>query len=227
MSSRQFRQEYEASFETAAGRIYEDYSEKNYTDEVIKKHEQLLWYHDFNFTPLSSGIGVRRGNNVFLLDEIVLSSAVASQSALEFCEKYKDHTNKSVIIYGDPAGRAGEKHGHSSDYIEIEAVLKQYKWKFERRVKRKAPAIKDRQNAVRAMILNAKQETHLFVNPNNAPYTHKGLATVQLKDGSSFLENETEYQHITTAIGYFIDYEFPIKKVYEVKAPQRWGHAIG
>lgn len=210
LSPRQFRQEYEASFETAAGRIYEDYSEANYTAETIQKHEQLLWYHDFNFTPMSSGIGVRRGDSFYLLEEIILTSAVARQSALEFVERYKDHGNKHVLLYGDPAGRAGEKHGHASDYTEIEGVLRSNGWTVTRKVKRAAPAIKDRQNAVRAKICNAAGEHSLFVNPKAAPYTHKGLATVQTKDGSTFLEEQSDYQHITTAIGYMVDYEFPV-----------------
>jgi len=212
MSIKQYRQEYEASFETASGRIYDDYSPDNYTTETIKSHEQLLWYHDFNYTPMSNGIGVRRGDNIYMLDEIILTSAVARQSAMEFIDKFKDHDNKNVIIYGDPAGRAGEKHGHASDYTDMEDVLRMNKWTFTRRVKRKAPAIKDRQNAVRAKIKNASGEVSLFVNPNKCPYTHKGLATVQFKKGSSFLEEETDYQHITTAFGYMIDYEFAIDK---------------
>jgi hypothetical protein len=209
MSKRQFNQEYRASFETATGRIYEDYSAKNYTNETIQPHEQLLWYHDFNFTPLSSGIGVRRGTDIFLLEEIILTSAVARQSALEFVDRYKDHQNKNVLVYGDPAGRAGEKHGHASDYTEMEKVLRDHGWTYTRRVKPQAPAIKDRQNAVRSKIMNAAGEVSLFVNTKNAPYTHKGLATVQYKGGSTFLEQESDYQHITTAFGYFIDYEFP------------------
>lgn len=210
MSKKQYSQEYEASFETASGRIYEDYSKDNYTSETIQPHEQLLWYHDFNFTPLSSGIGVRRGNAVYLLEEIILTSAISRQSAQEFVDRYKNHQNRHVIIYGDPAGRAGEKHGHESDYTEMERILRDNGWKYTRRVKPAAPAIKDRQNAVRAKIRNAADEISLFVNTKQAPYTHKGLATVQLKKGSTFLEEEGEYQHITTAIGYFIDYEFPI-----------------
>jgi hypothetical protein len=210
MSEKQYRQEFEASFETASGRIYEDYSTANHTTEQIKPHEQLLWYHDFNFTPMSSGIGVRREKALYLLEEIILTSAVARQSALEFVERYREHKNRHVIIYGDPAGRAGEKHGHASDYTEIEAVLRTNGWTFTRRVKPAAPAIKDRQNAVRAKIKNAAGEVSLFVNPKAAPYTHKGLATVQTKKGSTYQEDETEYQHITTAIGYMVDYEFPI-----------------
>lgn len=217
MSPRQYKQEYEASFETATGRIYEDYGPHNYTKEAIGPHEQLMWFHDFNFTPLSSGIGVRRGNALYCLDEIILTSAVSRQSALEFVEKYKTHQNRKVVVYGDPAGRAGEKHGHASDYTEMEQVLRANNWQVERKVKNAAPAIRDRQNAVRAKILNAKGETTLFVHPERCKYLHKGLATVTTKKGSTFLEDETEFQHITTAVGYCVDHEWPINFKKDIK----------
>lgn len=214
MSAKQFKQEFEASFETAGGRIYEDYSKANHTDARIEPHEQLMWMHDQNFTPLSSAIGVRRnGNDLYLLDEIVLTSAVSRQSALEFVEKFKDHRNKHVLIYGDPAGQAGEKHGHASDYTDIEGVLKAHGWTFTRKVKPAHPAIKDRQNAVRAKIKTADGTISLFVNPHTAKWCDKGLATVQLQDGSTFQEDQkNQYQHITTAIGYCVDVEWPVIK---------------
>lgn len=214
MSKKQFLQEFEASFETASGRIYEDYSRLNHTDAAIEPHEQLCWMHDQNYTPLSSAVGVRRngGKDLYLLDEIVLISAVSRESAVEFVEKFKGHKNKHVLIYGDPAGRAGEKHGHASDYTDIEDVLKQNGWKYTRKVKKSHPAIKDRQNAVRAKILNAAGEMSLFVNPNTAPWCHEGLATVQLQKGSTFQEDQkNDYQHITTAIGYMVAAEWPSK----------------
>lgn len=211
LSAKQFRQEYEASFETASGRVYEDYGVENVCTEVIYPHEQLLWCHDFNFTPLSSAICVRRGGDFYVLDEIVLTSAVAKQSAKEFINRYADHLNRKLLLYGDPAGRAGEKHGHSSDYKEIESTLRQAGWEVTRRVRAGAPAIKDRQNALRARICNAAEERHLFVNPNKAEYCHKGLNTVLLKSGSTFLEQDGEYQHITTALGYMVEYECPIR----------------
>jgi len=214
MSNKQFKQEFEASFETASGRIYEDYGKHNQTDASIEPHEQLMWMHDQNFTPLSSAIGVRRNNgkDLYLLDEIVLTSAISRQAAVEFVERYKDHKNKHVLIYGDPAGKAGEKHGHASDYTDIEAVLKASGWRYTRKVKPAHPAIKDRQNAVRAKILTASGETSLFVNPVTAPWCHKGLATVQLQEGSTFQEDQkNQYQHITTAIGYCVDVEWPAK----------------
>lgn len=212
MSEKQYKQEYEASFETATGRIYDDYSRDNHTDEAIKEHEQLLWMHDFNYTPMSSAIGVVRGNDIYILDEIILESATTTQSTLEFVDRYKYHKNKTVIVYGDPAGRAGEKHGHQSDYTQIQDTLRANGWTFKRKVKKKAPAIKDRQNAVRAKIRNTVGEISLYVNPAKAKYADKGLSTVQRKKGSTFQEIETEYQHITTAIGYFVDYEYPLTR---------------
>lgn len=214
MSRKQYNQEYRASFETASGRIYEDYDGRiggrNYTDAEIQPHEPLYWMHDQNYSPLSSAIAVVRNGIPLILDEIVLESAVSRQSAEEFVDKFKEHKNKTVYIYGDPAGRAGEKHGHKSDYTEIETVLRQHGWTFERRVRPAHPSIRDRQNAVRAKILNAADEVTLFVNPKTAPWCHKGLSTVQLQEGSSFQEDQkNQYQHITTAIGYFVDVHWP------------------
>jgi hypothetical protein len=221
MSKRQFRQEYEASFETAAGRIYEDYSPDNLTSSTIEPHEQLLWGHDFNFTPLSSFIGVRRGESLYILDEIVLTSAVARQSAIEFVDKFKDHKNRHIVLYGDPAGRAGEKHGHASDYTEMEQYLREHRWIVNRKVKMAAPAIRDRQNAVRAKVRTASGDVSLFINAQRAPYAHKGMATVQTKEGSTFIEEQSDFQHITTAIGYCVDYEWPVsnKKPTPVVTP--------
>lgn len=210
MSARQFRQEYEASFETAGGRVYEDYCHENWTTETINPREELHWTHDQNFTPLSSAIVVIRNGIPLFLDEIILDHAISRQSALEFVDRYRSHQNKMVYIYGDPAGRAGEKHGHKSDYDEIEEVLRLNNWKYERRVRYKHPSIKNRQNAVRAKIKNAKNVISLYVNPETAKWCDKGLSTVQLKEGSTFIEDQTnQYQHITTAIGYFVDYIWP------------------
>lgn len=211
MSARLFRQEYEASFENANGKVYEDYGQENIVHEEIRDHERLLWAHDFNFTPMSSCIGVVRDNRFLILDEIILESAISRQSALEFIEKFKNHQNKNVVIYGDPAGRAGEKHGHASDYTEMVEILARAGWSVERKIKNSAPAIKDRQNSLRAKICNALGEHNLFVNPLKCPYTHKGLATTQIKKGSTFIEEESDFQHITTAIGYCVDYEWPIR----------------
>jgi len=222
MSKKQFRQEFEASFETATGRIYEEFGDHNLTDRELQPHEAIHWAHDQNFTPLSSSISVIEGDQMFIVGEIVLESAVSSQSAEEFVERYRDHKNKKVYIYGDPAGRAGEKHGHKSDYNQIEDVLRREGWRFERRVSKAHPAIKDRQNALRAKILNAADETSIFVNKDAAPWCYEGLNTVQLKKGSTFMEDQkNQYQHITTAIGYQVARLWPVERGRMAVTPPR------
>ena len=210
LSARQFRQEYEASFETSGGRIYKDYGDSNHTGRVLRSHDKIHWCHDFNFSPLSSAICVRESDTVFVVGEIILTSAIAKQAAVEFVTKYKDHENKSMFLYGDPAGRVGEKHGHKSDYVVIENTLRECGWEVSRKVKLAAPAIRDRQNALRSKILSAEGTRTFFVNPRTAPWCNDAMVKVQIKIGSSFQEQETDHQHVTTAIGYMVDYEWPI-----------------
>ena len=111
---------------------------------------------------------------------------------------------KQVFLYGDPAGKAGEKHAQKSNYDVIENVLKMNGWQVKRRVSNAAPRIIDRQNTLRKYICNAMEERTLFVNPDKCPTLYKGLiSTVVLKAGSSFLEDDSiREQHISTAVGY-------------------------
>lgn len=212
MSASQFRQEYEASFETSSGRICPDYNELNTTDRIIQSHEEIYYCCDFNFTPMSHAIGVRDENNIYFLDEIILTSAIAEQNALEFCDRYKNHDNKRLKLFGDASGKAGEKHGHESNYTNMERIFNDHGWNVDRCVKSANPAIRDRQNAVRAKVCNALGERSMFVNPGKAPWTHESCLTVQFKEGSAFIEDDkNKYQHVFTAIGYEIDYLFPIE----------------
>jgi len=214
-----FRQEYEASFEQAEGVIYADYGEDNAWAADVADYEQLHWMHDFNYVPLSSAIGVVRDDALHIGDEIVLRGAVARQSAMEFVDRYRHHRNKDLMLYGDPAGKAGEKHRAASDYTEIEAVLRQCGWKVTRCVRKAAPAIKDRQNAVRCKIKNAAGDVSLYVDRYKAPTLHAGLTKCELIKGSTFLEREDDNQHITTALGYCIDWLWPMRRVIEEPAP--------
>lgn len=202
MSAKQYKQEYEASFETATGRVYEDYSKANHTDKVYDEKRPIMWAHDFNYSPMSSAIIQEYGEESYIVDEIILESAVAKNAAMEFVIRFKDAKIKQVILYGDAAGRAGEKHSQDSSWSEIKRILKENGWSVTDRVPLANGSIMDGQNTLRARICNALDEVRLFVNPAKCKYTDKGLATTQLKKGSSFQEADSDYQHITTALRY-------------------------
>lgn len=214
MSKKQYTQEYEASFETATGRVYEDYSKLNHTDKVYDENRPIIWCHDFNYTPMSSAIIQEYGNQSFVVDEIILESAVAKNAALEFVTKYANSRIKEVYLYGDAAGRAGEKHSQESSWTMIKDVLKENNWIIIDKVPYSNMSIVDGQNSLRARILNAMNEVNFFVNPSICTYADKGLSTTQLKEGSSFQEKDSQYQHITTALRYYTKVRFPLISEY-------------
>lgn len=217
LSLRQYRQEYLGEFVTQTGRIYEDYGPDNYTKELIQAHEQIHYFCDFNFTPMSHGIAVIRNNIVYVLDEVILESAKGYMNVMEFCEKYKNHKNKKICLYGDASGKNGEKHGLDSEYTLMIDEFKKNGWEVLKKVKKANPAIKDRQNALNSRIKNAAGEIRLYVNPVMAKWMDKGLLTTVFKKGSTFQEEQkdNETQHITTGLGYMIDYLYPIANVFD------------
>lgn len=215
-----YRQEYEGSFETATGRTYADYSNENHTEKEIVEGKEIIWTHDFNYTPLSSAILQVYENVIYVVDEIILESAVAKNTALEFVDRFKDYKSSMVLIYGDAQGHQGEKHGVMSDYMEIEHILRKHGFRVQVKAKRNYRSIKASQSSLRAKILNAAGERSFFVNPAKCKYCDKGLKLTQFKDGSTFQEADSKYQHVTTAMRYFTDVEFPIRKEY--KQPQKY-----
>lgn len=220
MSPRQYKQEYEASFETATGRVYEDYSKDNHTDKEYDDKRPIIWTHDFNFTPMSSAIIQEYGDLSYVVDEIILESAVAQNTALEFVERFKESAIKEVHLYGDASGRAGEKHAQDSNFTIIRQILRDHGWKIIDRVPKQNGAIIDGQNSLRARIMNAAGERRFFINPR-CRYADKGLATTTLKSGSSFQEADSDYQHITTALRYYTNVRFPLQTY--TRPAMNWG----
>lgn len=191
--------------------VYPEYGEANLTERLFNDGADVVWSHDFNFTPLSSVIMQREGDSVYAVDEIVLESATARQAALEFCERYKGYRGM-VSIYGDASGRKGEKHGHESDYTILVQELKRQGFRVQRRDPASNPAIKDGQASLNAKICDATDSRSFFVNAGKCPTLHKGLSALKLKGGSTFQEEDAPYQHITTAVRYYTAVEFPVKK---------------
>lgn len=194
-------------------KVYGDYGIENHAAvEFNPDLGHIIWTHDFNFTPLSSAILQNDDGNIYAVDEIILKSAVAKQAAFEFCERYKAHKKLQVYIYGDASGHVGERHGHASDYMHIADILRKDGFRVHMKVPRSNGAIKDGQNTLRAKICDATGHRSFFVNPAKCKYIDTGLSTLQLKEGSTFQEEDTEFQHITTALRYYTSVEFPIQK---------------
>jgi hypothetical protein len=120
-----------------------------------------------------------------------------------------------VIAYGDATGGArGTAKVMGSDWDLISAALKShYKERYVSRVKQANPRERARVNAVNTRCVNGIGEIHLMVDPVRAPNVVRDMeGVVLLKGGSGEIDkkHDPKLSHVSDAIGYYCDYEFPV-----------------
>ena len=195
--------------------IYYAFSRDNINADIAEYDPDLpiRWTHDFNIgqgKPMSSAlcqIKKQDGKPIMTqFDELILESTDTNQAIREYeSRKWIKTTPKhNTIIYGDASGRAKDTRSNTTDYGLLRDAG------FTRQVVPRAnPSIRDRHNAVNALMKNANNEIRYYVHPR-CKTTIKGWETVKLKKGANYLEEETYSQHVTTANGYFVMEEFPL-----------------
>jgi len=196
--------------------IYYSFDRETHVTSEAERDENLpiLWAHDFNIgegKPMSSCLcQIKKGEDeegnkraeLHIFDEIILDTADTHQAAEECKQRYSD--TGQVVVYGDASGKARDTRSKVTDYV----ILREHSF-GKQKVPTGNPPIRDRHNAVNAMLKNANGDVRVRVHPRCKTLI-KGLETVSLKPGAQYLEEETYHQHVTTALGYLINYEFPI-----------------
>ena len=71
----------------------------------------LLWALDFNVDPMSSIVAQKSGEEIRVLDEMVLSRASTLQACEEFHARYPNH-QAGIVIYGDASGTEAADGGN-------------------------------------------------------------------------------------------------------------------
>ncbi|NQU80495.1 MAG: hypothetical protein HQ543_03135 [Bacteroidetes bacterium] len=212
------------------GLIYGQFSRVKHMDPTVflDPHLPLIWSWDFNIgegKPMSSAIGqMKKGTfsyaddkginktitrpEIQWIDEIVVESTDTNDAIDEFENrdylKLLDNDKYKVEIYGDATGRAHDTRSKTTDYgiIRDRGYKSQY-------VQRKNPPIRERHNTVNALLENALGDVRMKIH-SRCKTILKGLEIGRLKSGALYLEEETFWQHVTTAIGYFACEKMPI-----------------
>jgi hypothetical protein len=185
----------------------------------------ILWAHDFNIgqdKPMSSCLAqIKKGPGpvgkdgkatvrpeLHVFDELILDTS-DTNDAVEECKARLEKLGakpSQVRIYGDASGRAGDSRSKTTDY----SILRDAGF-VDQRVPPSNPPIRDRHNAVNALLRNAAGDVRLRIDPR-CKVLAKGLEVVKLRGGAQYLEEERREQHVTTALGYLVMVEFPIKR---------------
>ena len=223
LDERQFRQEFQATFETYAGRIYYSFDRTKNVKEAPTINDKLdlsVIYigMDFNIDPMSAVIAVRQGDILYVIDEIRMFSS----NTAEIVEEIKTRYPRSKIwVYPDPAARQRKTSaGGATDITILQNAG------FVVKAPNSHTPVRDRINAVNSRLCSSSDIRHLFIHPK-CKYTIEGLERQTYKEGTTQPDKESGYDHQMDALGYMVDYLFPVRRDIEPQMPQRWGHNIG
>jgi len=188
----------------ASGSVYPNFDRRlNHIGEVEQEGEPLHIGMDFNVLNMTATVNVIRGDQPITVGELTKVRDTPAMARL-LQERFKDKGH-SVTIYPDASGQnTSSKNASESDL----SILKQAG--FTVRVNSRNPAVRDRVNAVNAMLLNDKGERRWKVNTDRCPTLTEALEQ-QAYDKNGEPDKSTGHDHSVDAQGYFIVHRYPIK----------------
>ena len=213
LDSRTFQQEYEARFVNYSGIIYYAFSREESVKPYNDKPNELHIGMDFNVDPMSAVVCVRHGATLHAIDEIVMYGSNTDEMVDEIRQRYKQ---TAITIYPDPASAQRKTSAGSRTDLNILQNAG-----FRVKVRQRHPAIRDRINSVNSRLLSSQQERRLFVTPN-CKNVINSLERQTYKEGTSQPNKDDGFDHMNDALGYLIEYMFPIRKEHDTPQPTRW-----
>ena len=213
LDKRTFNQEYCAEFVTYAGLIYYGFSREDSVLDIGDDNGTLHVGMDFNLDPMSAVICIRKGEKLYAVDEIVMFGSNTDEMVAELKDRYG---NRNVIIYPDPASRQRKTSaGGRTDLSILQNAG------FSVKAKNSHALVRDRINAVNSRLLSGDGERHLFVS-SKCKQTIKSLERQTYKEGTSVPNKDDGFDHMNDALGYLVEYLFPVRTEYATPQPTRW-----
>jgi hypothetical protein len=208
MDIKSFKQEFEASFETMSGRVYHAFERRLHVDEAAVFNPELeIWIgQDFNIDPMSSVILQKQWDGqVWAVDELVLKSA-SSEDVCDELERRYFRFMKQITLFPDPAG-GYRQHARGESDLDIFKERGFVRQKY----RRKHPPVADRINSVNRILKSADGRVRMKINPKCKGLI-KSLEETLYKPGGREVDKAPGVEHSGDAIGYPIEFNFPIKK---------------
>jgi len=213
LDERTFKQEYEAQFVTYQGLIYYGFSREDSVLDIGDDNGTLNVGMDFNLDPMSAVICLRKGGKLYAIDEIVMYGSNTDEMVAEIKNRYP---NRNIIIYPDPASRQRKTSaGGRTDLSILQNAG------FSVKAKNSHALVRDRINAVNSRLLSGDGKRHLYISPK-CKQTIKSLERQTYKEGTSIPNKDDGFDHMNDALGYLIEYIFPVRTEYATPQPTRW-----
>lgn len=215
LGDREFRQEFLASFEQWSGTIYYNFSRalnvKTYADTVP---DNLLIFVDFNVSPVSAAVAVQTSAGLHIIDEVVIYGSNTDELVEEILNRYP---TKRITAFPDPAGvQRKTSAGGRTDITILQNAGFAVKYRSNH------PAVRDRINAVNSVLKNALDQRRLLIDPG-CRRVIECLEKQVYKEGTQVPDKDQGYDHMNDAIGYGIEFLYPIRRDAGPQPVQTWG----
>lgn len=219
LDERTFRQEFLATFETYQNKIYHSFERKQNIQAFEDATPKMLYIGmDFNIDPMSAVIFHRNKDVLHIIDEIRIFGSNTNEMVDEIKSRYPDNR---VWVFPDPAGK--QRKTSAGGMTDIRILQNEG---FIVKAHNKHTPVRDRINAVNSRLCSALGEVNLYIDPK-CKHTIEGLERHSYKTGTNQPDKDSGYDHMMDALGYCVDYLFPITRDYgEIEQPRRWGHNL-
>ena len=211
---RTFQQEYEATFVNYSGMIYYNFSRDKNIIETFRNNSNTLHIGlDFNVDPMCGVVCMIENDKIIVIDEIQIYSSNTNEMCEEIRNRYK---NKQIAVYPDPSAR--QRKTSAGGLTDI-AILKNAG--FYVKCRNTAPLVRDRINAVNSKLKNVNGKNNLFIL-KSCKNVIKSLERQIYKEGTHIPDKDSGFDHMNDALGYLIEYLFPLKRNFVPSPVQRW-----
>ena len=212
-----FRQEFEASFESSSNLIYYSFNPQNNVvpyNDIKEDLKSIIVATDFNVSPMATLIVVPTTTGLHVIDEICLYSSNTDEMVTEVRNRYPF---QHITCFPDPAGIQRKTSAGGRTDISI---LQNAGWNVK--YKPRHPLVRDRINSVNSLLLNTKGDSRLLIDPK-CKQLIKCLSRFSYKDQSQIPDKggREDYSHFPDAIGYCVDFLFPVTRKHETKHNQQ------
>ena len=205
MDPRRFRQEYEASFESPIGRVYDNFDRYVHVAPVEDMGGTLYIGQDFNVHPMASVIAQRVVDQCHVIDALEIPASHTEEVAREIKQRYP---NRDIVFCPDPTGKARKTSaGGKTDFSILQEAG------FRINAPSSPPHIPDRINNVQRNLMAADGTVRIQIDPR-ARCLIRALDGQCYKEGTSIPDKTAgvaggaSFDHINDAFGYLLWAEF-------------------
>lgn len=213
LDSRSFRQEYEASFETYAGVVYYNFDRQQNVKAIQPNNDAVIHVGlDFNIDPMSACLCYIKNDIAYFFDEIVIYSSNTDELITELLHRYP---KRKIIVYPDPAARQRRTSaGGRTDLTLLQNSGLSVKCRGTHAL------VRDRINSVNSRLSNNNGKRYIYIDPSCKNLINS-LMKQTYKEGTNQPE-KNGFDHMTDAMGYLIEYLYPITNNLPPKQPMRF-----